>query len=115
MNTKEAIMAMLEGKKARIKNWSDKTQFLYFNENGFFYSNGDRFGNFSLYEEWEIYEPPVTFGEVKPGQRFKYNGSEYIKVEEFIDKTINQLFNSYDTSFEIYKKLDDKQVLDRIL
>ena len=57
MNTKEAIQAMLDGKKARGKNWLSNL-YICFNGTGFVNEQGAEYFEFSEADDWEIYEEP---------------------------------------------------------
>ena len=58
MNTKEAIQAMLEGKKVRAIDWN-KECYILFNGDMFVDEEGEHFSEFTSYSSiWEIYEEP---------------------------------------------------------
>ena len=57
MNTKEAIQAMLDGKKVRCKEWEEE-DCIQFNGIYFSFTNGMQFIFGSLEYDWEIYEEP---------------------------------------------------------
>ena len=57
MTTKEAIQAMLDGKKARGKNWLSNL-YICFNGTGFVNEQGAEYFEFSQDDDWEIYEEP---------------------------------------------------------
>lgn len=56
MTTKEAIQAMLDGKKVMPKGWVDAC--VFFNGTHFVREDGKQFLFGSLEYEWEIYEEP---------------------------------------------------------
>lgn len=56
MNTKEAIQAMLDGKKVREIDWN-KECYILFNGDMFVDEEGEHFSEFTSYSSiWEIYE-----------------------------------------------------------
>lgn len=55
MNTKEAIQAMLDGKKVRCKEWEEE-DYIQFNGIHFSFKNGMQFYFGSLEYDWKIYE-----------------------------------------------------------
>lgn len=58
MTTKEAIQAMLDGKKVRKIDWN-KECYVLFNGEMFVDEEGEHFSEFTFYETtWEIYEEP---------------------------------------------------------
>lgn len=57
MNTKEAIQAMLDGKKVIPTEWDNK-YFVYFNGTHFVLKDNTQFIFGSLEYDWEIYEEP---------------------------------------------------------
>lgn len=58
MNTKEAIQAMLDGKKVRAIDWN-KECYILFNGDMFVDEEGEHFSEFTSYSSiWEIYEEP---------------------------------------------------------
>lgn len=59
MTTKEAIQAMLDGKKVRNKKWSSYI-YMYFDGDILLDYNGVKFNNLSVSftDDWEIYEEP---------------------------------------------------------
>lgn len=58
MNTKEAIQAMLDGKKVREIDWN-KECYILFNGDMFVDEEGEHFSEFTSYSSiWEIYEEP---------------------------------------------------------
>ena len=60
MTTKEAMFALLDGKKIRNKTWSGYI-YMYFDKDTLFDSNGNRFNTLSMHfsDDWEIYEEPT--------------------------------------------------------
>lgn len=81
MNNREAIQALLEGKKIRVKNWSSSS-YIYFCEKGIIGENGrSEYFSFSNKNEWELYEEPkkkkkITFYEYI---RSPYEDERYIE------------------------------------
>ena len=58
MTTKEAIQAMLDGKKVRTIDWN-KECYILFNGEMFIDEEGEPFSEFTSYSPvWEIYEEP---------------------------------------------------------
>jgi len=60
MNTKEAVQAMLDGKKVRESHWA-KDSFIYFDEEKLIDNNGYGFTNLNMRfsNDWEIYGEPI--------------------------------------------------------
>lgn len=57
MTTKEAIQAMLDGKKVRATNWEDG-YYVQFSENAGFIDESLAIIDVTIEEKWEIYEEP---------------------------------------------------------
>jgi len=60
MTNKEAIQAMLDGKKVRESHWA-KDSFIYFDEEKLIDNNGYGFTNLNMRfsNDWEIYGEPI--------------------------------------------------------
>jgi hypothetical protein len=78
MTTKEAIQAMLDGKKVTNKDWPNQTAYMYFDDNVLCDSTGNRTDMLMLILSgtWEIYE------ETKPKQT--------VTIEKWLCKNISQ-------------------------
>ena len=83
MNTKEAIQAMLDGKKVRDTKWTNQHEYLYIQDGDIMCEKGIKLCNFNISGIWEIYEEP------KPKQTvtvekwlMKSDISPYTKVVE---------------------------------
>jgi len=57
MTTKEAIQAMLDGKKVRVCGW-DTNFYVYISSDGYIRDNLEHLYNFENTLGWEIYEEP---------------------------------------------------------
>ena len=83
MNTKEAIQAMLDGKKIRATNWHKaKNEYIYFNGKYFQDMTGSQFMFSNVEHNFEIYEEP------KPKQT--------VTIEKWLMKTQHA---NYETHF----------------
>ena len=58
MNTKEAIQAMLDGKKVRDTKWLNQHEYLYIQDGEIMCETGAKLKYFSISGTWEIYEEP---------------------------------------------------------
>ena len=58
MNTKEAIQAMLDGKKVRDTKWTNQHEYLYIQDGDIMCEKGIKLCNFNISGIWEIYEEP---------------------------------------------------------
>lgn len=58
MNTKEAIQAMLDGKKVRNTKWTNQHEYLYIQDGDIMCEKGIKLCNFNISGIWEIYEDP---------------------------------------------------------
>lgn len=58
MNTKEAIQAMLVGKKVRDTKWTNQHEYLYIQDGDIMCEKGIKLCNFNISGIWEIYEEP---------------------------------------------------------
>ena len=83
MTTKEAIQAMLDGKKVVPSGWSDGL-YIMFNGTHFIREDGNQFLFGSLEYDWEIYEEP------KPKQ--------VIVIEKWLLREINGRYETKETS-----------------
>ena len=73
MNTKEAIQAMLYGKKVRDTKWTNQHEYLYIQDGDIMCEKGIKLCNFNISGIWEIYEEP------KPNQ--------IVTIEKWLYKT----------------------------
>ena len=58
MNNKEAIQAMLDGKKVRDTKWINQHEYLYIQDGEIMCETGAKLKYFSISGTWEIYEEP---------------------------------------------------------
>ena len=58
MTTKEAIQAMLDGKKVFLPCWKDDSQYIHFENSAFREETGEIYVFGDNYTDWEIYEEP---------------------------------------------------------
>ena len=58
MTTKEAIQAMLDGKKVRDTKWTNQHEYLYIQDGDIMCETGAKLKYFSISGTWEIYEEP---------------------------------------------------------
>lgn len=95
----EAIALLLQGKKVRAKGWMNKTDHLRY-ENGKVYLCSSKewettFQDLATYGRqhslWELYEKNKTFADVKPGQRFTFQGRKYTKLNS-LETAIDEYF-----------------------
>lgn len=56
MNTKEAIQAMLDGKKVRDTKWTNQHEYLYIQDGDIMCEKGIKLCNFNISGIWELYE-----------------------------------------------------------
>lgn len=104
MTTKEAIQAMLDGKKVREIDW-DKDFYILFNGGMFVDEEGKLFSEFTLYSSgWEIYE------EQKPVQTetiekwlYKYEKTKFIVEVVNIDEYIKEFSGEKVKLLETYE------------
>ena len=57
MTTKEAIQAMLDGKKVRVKT-QDAQEYIYISDDGYIVDENNELIGFTNSSNWEIYEEP---------------------------------------------------------
>ncbi len=95
-------LAIDEGKKIRLTQWNPK-EFIYWNtydKRFHVFSNSAEYIITSdlFVEDWEIYEPVVKFGDLKPGDRFKMLGLNNKTVYHKIASKDNNViwFDGYD-------------------
>lgn len=87
MTKKEAIQAMLDGKKVKKRGWV--LQYVYFNGNKFVYESGASVEiNYFDSEEWKIYDEKLTpvqalkeIEKLLGGQLFEYD------IQNILNKT----------------------------
>ena len=94
MTTKEAIQAMLDGKKVRTIDWN-KECYILFNGEMFIDEEGEPFLEFTSYSSiWEIYEEPKPKQTVTVEKWIVTNGKRFDVVEtENIDAHIGEGFS----------------------
>ena len=82
MNTREAIQAMLDGKKVRNLRW-DKNEYIYFNGTYFLSDTEQEYKAFKhvSIDKWEIYEEPKQNKTVTMEKWLTTNGYEYFVIE----------------------------------
>lgn len=77
MNKREAIQAILDGKKVRRKDWSNKNYFCLLIVDGFNDSNRNNFYiNSEKNDNWELYEEP------KPKKKLTFTRPKWAKFYE---------------------------------
>ena len=96
MTTKEAIQAMLEGKKVRATNW-EKEYYIQFSENAGFIDESLAVTYVTPEEDWEIYEEPKQTVTVE--KWLCLDGGFYFTLEGSFD-FIND-YNSYITKVKL--------------
>lgn len=108
----EAWQALTEGKKIRLKSWSRKNAYWKKSDNRLYWDK-DNGGDLDVLcpfmwcdnNDWEIYEPKLSFGELKAGDKFiqqgftkiyikakkdgwAINNEDYLNIVEFANDTI---------------------------
>lgn len=107
MNTKEAIQAMLDGKKVRLKEWEEE-DYIQFNGIYFSFKNGMQFIFGYLEYDWKIYEEPkpvqtVTIEKwlcIEDGENYcTYEGDTnyFNAIENFATKKV-KLLDTYEVT-----------------
>ena len=96
MTTKEAIQAMLEGKKVRATNW-EKEYYIQFSENAGFIDESLAVTYVTPEEDWEIYEEPKQTVTVE--KWLCLDGGFYFTLEGSFDFINN--YNSYITKVKL--------------
>ena len=96
MNTKEAIQAMLDGKKVRDTKWTNQHEYLYIQDGDIMCEKGIKLCNFNISGIWEIYEEPkpkqvvvIEKWLIYDNLSKSYSIAEESNIEEFLkdDKT----------------------------
>lgn len=111
MNTKEAIQAMLDGKKVRDTKWTNQHEYLYIQDGDIMCEKGIKLCNFNISGIWEIYEEP------KPKQTvtiekwlLKMQGTEQYAIEEGSKEEMNTWSKYKTDAWQKVKLLDTYEV-----
>lgn len=110
MNTKEAIHAMIDGKKVKRKHWTEGV-YTYAKGAMFFNQTGDIINSFGDSNDWEIYKDPkqkekVTIEKwlcIEDGENYcTYEGDTnyFNAIENFETKKV-KLLDTYDVDYEM--------------
>ena len=104
MTTKEAIQAMLDGKKVRVKT-HDAQEYIYISDDGYIVDENNELIGFTNSSDREIYEEP------KPKQtvvieKWLCKGEDGYVTFEATNKEIHRIYNAND----LVKLLDTYEV-----